>query len=110
MPRLQARNRAIRRLTKRICDLLFDPQYIHILLHLRKKLGINVEDLRKLADNLLQEHGFSQIYLFHYRNGALADHLLRHRLVGRSSYRALVKHKFIGDDGKFWEEMQVAAE
>lgn len=116
MPRYQAQERAVRRLTKRICDLLFDPQFINVLLRLRKELGINIKDLKKQANEVLKEKVFtrdrvkyvSSTDVMYARNKALAQHLLKHRLIGRSSYRALERFTFVGDDGKFWQKIEEA--
>lgn len=110
MPRKQARQRALNRLSNRIIDIVFNGEFIDAVVKARTKLGIDIETLKEKASTEYDEWwgGRPKDPLDLHasittRIAALAEFLLERRLIGNYSSRALRSGKILPDSKRFWQ-------
>ena len=105
MPRAQARMRALRRLTKKIDDILFNKEFIDTIIDMRARLGIDINKLKQVnhvifeGDNSLVVNPRS----VYGRNGAFIQFLRKRRLISEYSARALSLFRIYSSGGRFWQ-------
>jgi hypothetical protein len=110
MPRKQARQRALHRLSNRIIDIVFNGEFIEAVIKARAKLGIDIKTLKEKAsteyDTWLGSRPQDPLDLHANvgtRIAALADFLIERRLIGRYSSQALRSGKIYPDSKRFWQ-------
>lgn len=110
MPRNQERLRALRRLTNRLNDLLFNREFIDTVIDMRARLGIDIDRLKHIARDSLAERGlandkgtWSAFNAAYARVDALVQHLVVRRLISQYSAKALRLLKIYSGGGRFWK-------
>jgi hypothetical protein len=96
-----------------INDLLYNKEYVDVVLQIRLKLRIDMKALQEEARHSLMEGTLpyvSPIHNAHYRVEALAQCLLERHLISKRSARALQAFRCWEDKSRFWGVIYEASE